>query len=206
MHLFSANQSQMQTSHVPAYLHSSSNKKNVACLHVLLCMMPRKSYVLPMCSAAKRVSSEAAKPQKFFYFSFLSFTLMDERVKRLTFSIVKVCCDGTLFLFFFFFFFFLLSDAKIPGKWEEDCRVMMCKNCEKMLFLANQLFANFVVLLGQRISKLLSMRHMLHYLSVSHSKCQIRSINISLWVIPKITLKKQFYLNNFLENINGPKV
>ena len=71
--------------------------KSMSCaLSVLLCMMFRKSYVLSMCSAAKRVSSETAKPQKVFIFLFFLFALMNERVKRLTFSIVKVCCGGAL--------------------------------------------------------------------------------------------------------------
>ena len=37
-YLFSANQNQMQTSHVPAYLHFSNNKKYLCALCILLYM------------------------------------------------------------------------------------------------------------------------------------------------------------------------
>ena len=48
--------------------------KSMSCaLNVLLCMMFRKSYMLSMCSAAKRMSSEAKSLKSFLFFSFLSF-------------------------------------------------------------------------------------------------------------------------------------
>ena len=95
-HLFSASQSQMQTSHVPAYLHFSNNEKHVMRLKCVTVYDVQKELCTFDVLSSQRVNSETIKPQKFFYFSFLSFTLMDERVKRLTFSIVKVCCGGAL--------------------------------------------------------------------------------------------------------------
>ena len=61
------------------------------------------------------------------------------------------------------------------------------------------MFANFAILLGRRISELLYMRHMLHYLSASHLKCQIRSIDISLWFIQKYPIKSSFFWITFLK-------
>ena len=58
---------------------------------------------------------------------------------------------------------------------------------------------SFAVLLRRRISELLYMRHMLHYLSASHLKCQIRSIDISLWFIQKYPIKSSFFWITFLK-------
>ena len=61
------------------------------------------------------------------------------------------------------------------------------------------MFANLAILFERRISELLYMRHILHYLSASHLKCQIRSIDISLWFIQKYPIKSSFFWITFLK-------
>ena len=94
-HLFSASQSQMQTSHVPAYLHFSNNEKNVARLACATTYDAQKelcTFDVLNSQKGEQWNNKASKS----YFLFFLFALMNERVKRLTFSIVKVCCGGAL--------------------------------------------------------------------------------------------------------------
>ena len=92
-HLFSANQSQIQTSHVPAYLHFSNNEKNVVRLACATMYDVQKE----LCTFDVLSSQKGEQwSKKFLFFLFFLFALMNERVKRLTFSIVKVCCGGAL--------------------------------------------------------------------------------------------------------------
>ena len=61
------------------------------------------------------------------------------------------------------------------------------------------MFANFAILLGWRISKLLPMRHMLHYLSASQQKESNKVHRYFSVSYPKYPLKSSFFWITFLK-------